>query len=118
MTQINRTRSTISRSVEAVIIIGYSVFILLSKSPVLGDVSNFPTLVYYIFFPGYAITSLLSEEYDILSRLFYSVLLGLVLVVSISGLGQLGLFSVSTLLAIPIIAILVEMYVYYFKKSQ
>ena len=112
-------RSRISRIVEATVIIGYSIFVLLSRSPVLGDVSNFLTLAYFIFVPGYAITSLLAEEYDILSRLFYSVLVGLAVLLSLSALEKDAFLSLSTnyILTIPIIAVLVEGYVYYFKKS-
>ncbi|MDG6999868.1 MAG: hypothetical protein JRN15_12215 [Nitrososphaerota archaeon] len=75
-------------------------------------------MAYYIFIPGYSITSLLAEDYDMLSRILYSVLVGLVLLLSLSALRQDPYLSLSTnyTLTIPIITILVEGYAFYFKK--
>lgn len=109
----------IGRSLEAIIIIGYSGLILISSSPAIKAISNLPILIYFLFIPGYVLTLMLGENYDILSRLLYSVLIGLALVVSLSSLGK-DLFRSTTIeytVIIPVILILLEVYVLYRKRG-
>lgn len=108
----------VQRSIEAVIIIAFSIVMLISSSPAVVSIPNLLILLYFLFFPGYVITLVLGEEYDILSRLLYSVLIGLVFVVSLASLG-ISVFRSTTIeytLLIPIIVILLEAYVLYFKR--
>ena len=120
MTMARRIHSKIARSVEVTVIIGVSVLVLLSLSPLLGDVSNYLIIVYFIFVPGYALTPLLAEEYDVLSRLLYSVLVGLVLLLTLLALQGDALLLIPThfALTIPLITIAVESYVYYSKRQH
>ena len=114
------TSSVVWKSIEAILVIGFSIFAMLSRSPLLGGVSNYLTIAYYIFVPGYALTSLLAEEYDLLSRAFYSILIGLVLLLSLSALEQDSFLQIPTdyALTIPIIAIIAETYVLYFRNKR
>ncbi|MDG6994400.1 MAG: hypothetical protein JRN52_00640 [Nitrososphaerota archaeon] len=111
-------RARVLRLAEAIVVIGFSVFILLSRSPAVGSVSSFPILIYYLFVPGYVLTSVLAEEYDILSRFLYSVMVGLALLLSLAALDHDPYLTIrnSHTVIIPIVAVLVEGYVYYHKK--
>lgn len=116
MARSSSTRT--SRVVEALIVIVFSILVMLSKSPAFETFSNVLILIYFLFVPGYAITLVLPEEYDVLSRFFYSALIGLILVVSLSSLWQ-AVFHVpaNLTLFVPIITILVQGYVFYKRLS-
>ena len=48
-----------------------------SSTPRFVDISNVPVILYFLFLPGFAITLLMRESYNLLERLSFSVILSL-----------------------------------------
>jgi hypothetical protein len=67
----------------------YSLFIIASTLPSLSDKLSPLVVLYYLLFPGYYILQLFGEDYTVLNKLLYSILLGFTFVASISSLSQL-----------------------------
>jgi ABC-type Na+ efflux pump permease subunit len=67
----------------------YSLFITDSTLPSLSDKLSPFVVLYYLLFPGYYILELFGEDYPVLNKLLYSILLGFTFVASISSISQL-----------------------------
>ena len=62
------------------IVVLYSLAIIASSTPTFGAISNTIVIVYFLFVPGYVLTLYFNEDYAIVQRLFYGVILGMTLV--------------------------------------
>lgn len=72
----------------------YSILVFASSLPVFSDRFAPLIILYYLFLPGYFILKLFNEDYPILNRLLYSIILGMTFVAAILSISQLPGLSV------------------------
>jgi hypothetical protein len=72
----------------------YSVLVFASSLPVFSDRFAPLIILYYLFLPGYFILRLFNEDYPILNRVLYSIILGMTFVAAILSISQLPGLSV------------------------
>jgi uncharacterized membrane protein len=94
-----------------VLLILYSLFAIASITPTIFGLSNTILVVYFLFVPGYSLTTLIGEQNDIIQRLLYAVLLSTTLLTAFFALGQTStIFRIPFAISIPIISILILLY--------
>lgn len=77
------------RVLEFAIPVLYSLAIIASSLPRFANISNTVVVVYYLFVPGYTVTVLFKEKYNLIFRLGYSILYGLAFVLCIFAFRQI-----------------------------
>ena len=98
----------------------YSLVVMADSTPRFGDISNVPVILYFLFVPGFAITLLFRESYNLLERLSFSVILSLGAVLTLLAVRQMvypSKFPLPFDVLIPVVTILATTY-YYFAHSR
>lgn len=96
----------------------YSLVTISTLAPSIGSVT--PTtvlLVYYILVPGYCVTLLFDENYDILQLLLFSIFISISLSLSLLAINHItsGL-NIPLPVSMPVISIGTIVYYFYFHK--
>lgn len=96
----------------------YSVLIVATLAPAFGKVMPSALLiVYFLLVPGYCVTLLFHEDYDVLQRLLFSIFISMSLVLSLLALNRIShSFSIPISISLPVISISIIIYVYYYHR--
>ncbi|MGI0080690.1 MAG: hypothetical protein ACRECH_13845 [Nitrososphaerales archaeon] len=106
------------RRLVTIIALAYSLVVFLTVIPSFGTAATFLLLIpYYLIVPGYCVTLLFNENYDVLQRLLFSVFASISMLLSLSALESLdsGL-NIPSPITLPVISIGIIMYGYFFHR--
>lgn len=111
---MNLDKKTLEKIQLAVIVL-YSLGIIASILPYFADLPNEPVILYYLFFPGYTVVLLFAEKSTVLTKLMFSLFVGMALILSLSSIRQLvaGGVPVPFNVIVPVLTILFAIVDYY-----
>lgn len=100
---------------EFVVILVYSLVVMGSAIPFFADISNLPVVIYYLFVPGYCLTSFFKESYPLVQRALFSALISITVLLTFFSLRQSVLLNVHLPydLALPIFTVVVLLFQYF-----
>jgi hypothetical protein len=106
--------------IRTAIVLLYSLGIIATATPTFGDVPNIVVLVYYLFVPGYVVVLYFNEDYAILQKLLFSVLIGLAIVLVIFSLRQTtgDSFPLPYDVIIPVVTIVLILFNYNRERTR
>ena len=106
------------RRLVTVIALAYSFVVLLTVIPSFGKVATFLLLIpYFLLVPGYCITLLFNENYDILQRLLFSIFASISMLLSLVALKGLdSALNIPSSISLPIISIGIIVYGYRYHR--
>jgi uncharacterized membrane protein len=109
-------RLVVGQLADGVIVL-YSLVVLASIAPSLRGVDNILLVPYFLLVPGYVLTALLYKSLRKIGRLFYTVIWGVVLVVSVSSLEGIsaGYQILPPSIVIPIFTLVIFTYNHFHK---
>ena len=113
-------KANLRRRIVTAVIILYSVFVLSSATPRFANVSNIPVILYFLLVPGFAMTLLIREEYTLLERIAFAILLSLGPVLTLLATREMfypANFPLPYDVIIPIFTIVLTVY-YYFARAS
>jgi len=111
------TNKPLKKKLIAGFIVLYSLVVIASSTPRFGDISNVPVILYFIFLPGFSITLLLKEDYSLIGKGAYSIILSLAAVLTLLTIQQFA-SPLPFQIIIPSITIVITTCYYFFRTND
>jgi uncharacterized membrane protein len=111
----NVGRSGVGQRFREAVIVVYSLIVIATDLPAFGGIPNVVVIPYFLFIPGYCLTSLITPTDSIIEKTFYTLAWSLALAANFIAINTLrsGLPVLPIKVVVPVLTLLILAFKYF-----